>query len=137
MRRSHSKPSAVATDPNSGMLAGPSGARSKRSMSSAPARGTAAAKRSGRRTTAPAAAMAPTPAPSAASRCGLVNPKRMRNSAQAMKSRIVFSLAPFCPARCQASPYSPPPRTWAKAMMPPRSSQARRLASKTGVSEAP
>ena len=41
------------------------------------------------------------------------------------------------PARCQALPSSPPPRTFAIAYTPPASTQASRSALKSGVRECP
>ena len=46
----------------------------------------------------------------------------IRYSAAAIKSSKIFCFWSFVPARCQESPYSPPPRMFASAKMPPRSS---------------
>ena len=42
------------------------------------------------------------------------------HSAAAMKSSNTFCFRSRMPARCQASPYSPPPRRFATAIVPPR-----------------
>ena len=46
-------------------------------------------------------------------------------------------LGKLCPAACQASPNSPPPRTWAHAMTPPCSISARGEAEKKGSIDIP
>ena len=56
-----------------------------------------------------------------------------RYSAAAMKSSKTFCLFASMPARCHASPYSPPPRRLATAYTPPGSSHASVVAENAGV----
>ena len=53
------------------------------------------------------------------SECRWPAPRAMRVSAQAMRSRQVLGLLESLPARRQASPSSPPPRTWRSAVDAP------------------
>lgn len=60
-----------------------------------------------------------------ARRPGSVQPSAIRWSPAAAKSSKVFCLFLPLPARCQASPSSPPPRRPAQANTPPTLTQAR------------
>ena len=59
------------------------------------------------------------------------------HSAAAMPSFQVLCFVVFQPARCQASPKIPPPRTFAMAKTPPRSSHASRRGLQPGSSTIP
>ncbi len=59
----------------------------------------------------------------------------IRYSAPATKSSNTFCLCSFMPASCHSRPYSPPPRRFATAYTPPRSSQAINDGENAGCSE--
>ena len=67
-------------------------------------------------------------------RSGRDQPDAASHLAQPQKSSKTFCLRSSRPASCQALPYSPPPRRFATASRPPRSSHAARSAENTGVS---
>src|SRR5581483_2976759 len=97
----------------------------------------APANRSGRRVIAPPMTIPPALLPSPDSLVGLVYWLSIRYCAQAMKSSIECCFVCLYPPRCHSSPYSPPPRTWAIASTPPRSSHASQTGSKCGSSVNP
>src|ERR1700733_5000282 len=76
----------------------------------------AAANKSGRSVMARLIKTPPALVPSPASFFGEVKPFEIKYSAQLIKSFQVLGLVVLKPALCQASPFSPPPRTCAIAI---------------------
>src|SRR5215217_1959774 len=102
-------------------------------MSITPTEGNAAANRSGRWLTTAPTSSPPLDPPPMASFFGDVYPVRIRCSAAPMKSSKTFCLCSFVPARCHASPNSPPPRRFGTASTPPASSHTTSAIENLGV----
>jgi hypothetical protein len=110
--------------PNSSMFGGPFWPNSARKALEMPTFEITPAKRSGLSVSARPTVMPPAEPPEMVSVALEAQPSRMRCSQQSMRSRQVFGLVSFCPPFHQRLPYSPPPRTWAVAKTPSRSSRA-------------
>ena len=92
-------------------------------MSSSGYEHTTARKSSGRCVRAAPTSSPPLDPPEMASRDGLVYLRVISQSAAARKSSKTFCFLSSIPARCQASPNSPPPRRFGSANTPPFSIQ--------------
>ena len=88
--------------------------------------------RSGRWVMAAPTSSPPLDPPRMARRSRLVRPSATSQSAAAWKSSNTCCLLARIPARCQSSPYSPPPRMPAMAYTPPASQKATRPGAKPG-----
>ena len=89
-----------------------------------PTAGSATANNSGRCSITAPTSRPPLLPPMMPSRLGDVYCSLIRCSAQAVKSSNTFCFFSNIAAWCQVSPYSLPPRMFAVAQMPPRSSHA-------------
>src|SRR5512146_2514583 len=106
-------------------------------MSKSPASIAAPAKSSGCWVIACPASDPLNPWPTTPSEAGRVYRSRTRNWAAEMKSsKLVCFAAPSAASR-QPRPYSPPPRTFGTATMPPSSSQAANIGEYVGVADSP
>ena len=93
---------------------------------------TTALKSSGRWLTTAPISRPPALPPSIASCSGVVRPRAISASAQAMKSSKVVGFFAILPASYQLRPRSPPPRMWAIAKTTPRSSSETRVCENHG-----
>ena len=105
-------------------------------MSITPTAGSAAPKSSGRCVITAPMSSPPFDPPWIARRLGLVHFSETRYSAAAMKSSNTFCLRAFLPASCHSRPYSPPPRRFATARVPPSSSHDAKTGENHGVIDA-
>jgi len=70
-----------------------------------------------------------------ASWSGVVSPASIKACAAAWKSSNTFCLCSRRPARCHASPSSPPPRSDATTYVPPAATQVSAVEENPGLSE--
>src|SRR5439155_779030 len=110
-------------------------ARSSTCLSSTGTAQYTAAKSSGRCVSAAPTRRPPFDPPEMARLRVLVHPPAMSASPAAWKSSKTFCFLPSIPARCQLSPYSPPPRRFGSAKRPPASTHAAAPGKYAGVRE--
>src|SRR4051812_21610375 len=130
-----SHPNAVSSSgwPYSSVQASPTVNLWKRSMSSTPTSGTAAPNSSGCCVRQAPTSNPPLDPPLIAIFDGFDHPEVCSQRATEQKSSKQFCLLARRPARHHSTPYSPPPRRFAKAKTPPRSIHTARGGAKPGT----